>query len=95
MLLDTGATTVTVPQHMAETFKLKPLGSHWAKTAAGNIQVFSTRIDTLSIGRITLHHIEATINPHDQSSYILLGMSALKHLNWQQSGNQLKLQYTR
>ncbi|HIF55390.1 MAG TPA: TIGR02281 family clan AA aspartic protease, partial [Methylococcaceae bacterium] len=57
------------------------------------IKVFTTRLDSVSVGAIELNNIRATINPHMQGKEILLGMSFLKHLEMMQKGQELTLRY--
>jgi len=90
-LLDTGATNVSIPVHIAEQLNLKRYGSHYAQTANGSVKVFQTKIAQLSIGNIFLYDIKASINPGMKSNEILLGMSALKKVEFSQSGKQLIL----
>ena len=90
-LLDTGATNVSIPSHIAEQLNLKSFGSHIAQTANGSVRVYQTKLDQLNIGNLFLHDVSASINPGMQSNEILLGMSALKKVEFSQSGKQLIL----
>lgn len=90
-LLDTGATQVAVPAALGEKLGLLPGQAHQAMTANGIVTVRSTVIDQLEIGPIRLNDIRASLNPGMQGPQILLGMSALKDLEFTQSGNQLTL----
>jgi aspartyl protease family protein len=88
-LLDTGATQVSIPAHIAEELELKGYGESRVNTANGSITVYQTRIQQLSIGNIYLYDVSAHINPSMQSNEILLGMSALKRVEFSQVGKQL------
>lgn len=90
-LLDTGATNVSIPLPIANQLGLKKYGSHIAQTANGSVKVFQTVINRLSIGNIYLFNVDASINPGIRSNEILLGMSALKQVEFSQSGQQLTL----
>jgi aspartyl protease family protein len=90
-LLDTGATQVSIPAHIADKLQLKSYGSYPVQTANGRVTVYKTKIDQLSIGNIFLYNVAAHINPAMKSDGILLGMSALKQLDFQQTGKQLIL----
>lgn len=90
-LLDTGATQVSIPEHIAERIDLPKLGQYPVETANGRVMVFKTRIEVLSIGNIFLYNVAAHINPGMKSDEILLGMSALKRIEFQQTGQQLIL----
>ncbi|QOL25885.1 TIGR02281 family clan AA aspartic protease [Thalassotalea sp. LPB0316] len=88
-LLDTGATSVSIPEHIAKQLYLEPQGSYLVNTANGRIKVYRTTLSTLRIGEITLYNVAANINPAMDSDEILLGMSALKQVEFSQTGNQL------
>ncbi len=90
-LLDTGATQVSIPAHIADILHLKSYGSYPVQTANGRITVYKTKIDQLSIGNIFLYNVAAHINPAMKNDGILLGMSALKQLDFHQTGKQLIL----
>ncbi|WP_426358413.1 retropepsin-like aspartic protease family protein [Pseudocolwellia sp. HL-MZ19] len=90
-LLDTGATDVSIPEHIAENLNLPRYNKYQVSTANGNTYVYRSVINALKIGDITLYNVEANINPSFKSDEILLGMSALKQLELHQSGNTLKL----
>lgn len=95
-LLDTGATDVVIPEPIAKELGLKRGRQGLASTANGVITVFSTNIDRLEIGEITLRDVRASINPAMQSNdSILLGMSALKDVEFTQRGNELKIRQFR
>ena len=79
-LVDTGATSVVIPSSVARKIGLRKGYPYRAKTANGIITVYSTKIDKISIGNIFLSNIDASINTSEKSDIILLGMSALKHL---------------
>ncbi len=90
-LLDTGATNVSIPAHIAEQLALESSGSHTVQTANGSVRVFQTEIAQLSIGNLFLYNVRANINPGMKTNEILLGMSALKKVEFSQSGKQLTL----
>lgn len=90
-LLDTGATQVSIPAHIADKLQLDSYGSYPVQTANGRVTVYKTKIDQLSIGNIFLYNVAAHINPAMKNDEILLGMSALKQLDFQQTGKQLIL----
>ena len=92
-MLDTGATLISIPETIADRLKLKKGFPIQSRTANGNITVYSTRLESVSIGAIELHNIRATINPYMHGHEILLGMSFMKHLEMTQKGKQLILKY--
>jgi aspartyl protease family protein len=94
-LLDTGATQVSIPAHIAQQLDLHVKkgrnNRHRVNTANGAITVYQTTLDQLSIGNIFLYNVAAHINPAMKSDEILLGMSALKRVEFSQTGKQLIL----
>ncbi|MBO6554941.1 MAG: TIGR02281 family clan AA aspartic protease [Pseudomonadales bacterium] len=89
-LLDTGATDVVVPEQIAQRLGL-PYGQRGrAMTANGAVTIYNTRIDALTIGDIELRDVNASINPSMQGA-ILLGMSALRQIEFVQQGRTLTL----
>lgn len=90
-LLDTGATDVVIPESLAEEIGLEKLGRGAANTANGTITIYRSRIDTLDIGDIHLRDVSASINPSMGPGTALLGMSALRKVEFSQSGNRLTL----
>ena len=90
-LLDTGATELSIPAHIADNLGLQASGSYRVQTANGSITVYKTLVEQLSLGNIILYNVAAHINPAMQSDQILLGMSALKRVEFRQTGKQLIL----
>ncbi len=90
-LLDTGATEVSIPAHIADKLNLSSQGNYRVQTANGSITVYKTQIEQLSLGNIFLYNVAAHINPAMKSDEILLGMSALKRVEFRQTGKQLIL----
>ena len=90
-LLDTGATRVTVPQHLAIKLNLTPGRKSRAMTANGVVTVADTVIKQLSLGGIEFENVSASINPGMKNNEILLGMSVLKELELIQRGEQLTI----
>lgn len=90
-MVDTGATTVSIPANVANEIGLKRGATNSAITANGTIDVYSTQLDTLTIGNIVLRDVVADINTHISGEGILLGMSVLKYLDFAQAGDTLTL----
>lgn len=90
-LLDTGATDVVVPEGLAKKLNLIAGQGQMARTANGVVRVYATRLDSLQLGSIRLHDVRASINPGMQGNQVLLGMSALRSIDFQQSNGQLIL----
>lgn len=94
-LLDTGATQVSVPASLAERIGLAPGAAMQASTANGVVTTYATRLARLQLGRIVLEDVRAHINPGMHGDEVLLGMSALKHLEFAQRDGVLTLRQLR
>jgi len=90
-ILDTGATDVVIPAGLAEASGLEYGYQSQAMTANGLVNIYSTVIDELRLGDITLYNVRASINPAMHESMVLLGMSALQKIEFIQQGSQLTL----
>jgi aspartyl protease family protein len=90
-LLDTGATLVSVPAHLAGELGLKPGAAQRSITANGTVTTRATRVDTLAFGPFHLNGVPASLNPGMRGEQVLLGMSVLKHLEFTQRGDTLVL----
>ena len=92
LLLDTGATLVSVPADLGQKLGLERGPSGTAYTANGPVTVYRTRIDRLELGSIVLYDVAADLNPGmNGMNEILLGMSALSQLEFTQRDGQLIL----
>lgn len=88
-IIDTGATTTTIPTRIASAAGL-PFGrSVQAKTAGGIVNDRATRISSLKIGNAEIRNLDAHINDHiDQA---LIGMNTLKYFHMTQNQGTLTL----
>ncbi|MFQ2894979.1 TIGR02281 family clan AA aspartic protease [Aeromonas caviae] len=91
LLLDTGATRVTIPSQVATRLGLVATGRSRVNTAAGEIQVETGRIESLAMGPLTLYDLSVFINPAADGEEILVGMNALGRLELRQKDRQLLL----
>ncbi len=89
--LDTGATNVSIPAHIADDIGLKRGSSMVARTANGDVTVFATRLEQVRLGHIVIGNVPASINPAMDDEDILLGMSFLGQLEMLQRGDVLRL----
>ena len=90
-MLDTGATGVAIPEHLAKKMGLKRGRSIEMHTANGRVTGYVTELERIGIDEIELENIRAIINPGDKSDVILLGMTFLKHVEFTQRGDTLIL----
>ncbi len=94
-LLDTGATNISIPEHIANKIGLKKLYPVDIYTANGMAKAYGTKIKTARIGKIKLNDLNASINPNVDDDTILLGMSFLKQIEFTQRGDTLILKQFR
>jgi len=90
-MLDTGATHVAIPGALERYLNLQRGQPYSVHTANGTALVYATYIKRLEIGGIVLDNVQAAISPTMEGEEILLGMSALKQLEFRQKGNKLTL----
>lgn len=90
-LLDTGATFVSVPAGLANELGLVRGRPSMVSTANGMAESWSTEIQLLQLGDIRLRDVSAGIVPGIEGEGVLLGMSALKQLDFSQQGGELIL----
>lgn len=90
-LVDTGATHVSVPKKLANRLQLQEGAPQLYNTANGVVETRATVIDELVLGAITLRDVRASINPGMHQDEILLGMSALKNVEFTHRDGQLTL----
>jgi len=90
-MLDTGATDIAIPGALAKTLNLTRGRAFQVHTANGSAMAYATDIDDIQIGEIVLRNVRASISPSMEGEEILLGMSALKRVDFRQTGNKLTL----
>jgi aspartyl protease family protein len=90
-ILDTGATTVSVSESLAQRAGLTRGQSSLALTAAGTVNVWRTTIQELRLGDITFNNVHGTIKPAMDPDMVLLGMSVLGQLDFSQQSGVLTL----
>ena len=90
-LVDTGASFVAIPAELAEKMGLERGRSFMVETANGSAPGFSTHLQSLRIGDIVLHDVDAGIVPGMGGDDVLLGMSALRQLDFSSRGGVLLL----
>ncbi len=90
-LVDTGATLVAVPKHIAAKLNLKRGQVFHSQTANGTTRSYNTTIDRLALGDIIMTNVPAAIVVGMEFDEILLGMSFLKHLHLTQQNNTLTI----
>lgn len=90
-LLDTGATLVSVPAHLANELGLEAGAPQQSITANGTVVTRAAQVSMLAFGPFKLSDVRANLNPGMVDDQILLGMSVLKQLEFTQRGDTLVL----
>ena len=90
-LLDTGASDIAIPESVANRIELSKGRTIVVKTANGNAKAYRTRLDSVALGEIKLHDLNATILPNITGDEVLLGMNFLKHFEMIQKGRSLTI----
>jgi len=88
-LVDTGATTTSIPVNLQKYLQLKAGPAFNVSTANGVATAYMTRLDELKMGEIRLTDIKASLNPGLPDDDILLGMNVLKRMELVQRGDSL------
>ena len=91
-LVDTGATSVAMPDRVARRLGLERGAEFRSQTAAGLTTSYATWIDSVVIGGIRVENVGGSIVPAMGGDEILLGMSFLQHIDFSQQGEQLVLE---
>lgn len=93
-MLDTGATDVAIPTDLAERLGLERGAPVTLNTANGRTEGYRTRLERLQLGEIVLRDVRALVVPGLGGEQVLMGMSALKQLEFTQRGGTLLLRQT-
>ena len=91
MLVDTGATSVALPQNLAKQLGLVVGPPIISSTANGDTVGYQTYLKNVQVGEIFVHNVRAVVLPNMQGD-VLLGMSFLRELSFTQQGKFLRLQ---
>lgn len=94
-MVDTGATDVVIPADLADRMGLQRGQRSIANTANGMVGVYHTTLDSLEVGAIRLQRVRASINPGMRDEVVLLGMSALRQVEFFQREEFLVLRQSR
>ena len=92
-LVDTGATTIAMSTVEAKRLGISYInGRHGvSNTANGQVMYYSIKLDTVKIGAVTLHQVDAAVIDGDGMNVTLLGMSFLNRLEMNRAGSTLTL----
>ena len=92
-VVDTGATAVAMNSRLATSLGLdyKRGARGRAMTANGTIGVYAVKLDTVRVGGIELHNVDAVVHDGDHPTILLLGMSFLNRVDMRRDGTLLTL----
>jgi aspartyl protease family protein len=92
MLLDTGATAISLPAtdaiRLGINYRKGQVG--YVTTANGTMPVYRIALDTVKVGDIEMHQVEAVVQ-ESGLPFILLGMSFLNRTDMRRDGEQMVL----
>jgi len=92
-IVDTGATSVSIPMKVAKRLGL-PLGQKFRTTTANGYGTsYATGIKSIQLGDITLTNVEATVSEGLTGEEALLGMSFLRRTRVEQENGVMKIIY--
>jgi len=92
-IVDTGATLIALPQREAERLGLNYRAGRasYTRTANGVVEVYVVKLDSVRIGGIDLHNVDATVHVGPGLDQALLGMSFLNRVQMQRDGGTMTL----
>ncbi len=93
-LVDTGATLVSLDATQADSIGLdyRKGTPGWSSTAGGPVRTWRVKLDSVSVGPITLYGIDSAVREGPGTGGVgLLGMSFLNRLEMQREGETLTL----
>jgi len=91
--VDTGATFISLPAREARRLGLDYRKGQRAimETANGNAPAYRIQLDTVRVGDITVHNVEAVVMEGDNPSVALLGVSFLNRMDIKREGEIMTL----
>src|SRR6202140_4326885 len=91
--VDTGATFITLPAREASRLGLDYNNGQKVvmETANGNIFAYRLKLDTVSVGGVAVHNVDAVITEGNSLPIALLGMSFLNRTDMRREGTILTL----
>ena len=92
-LVDTGASQVVLPSADARRLGVdfSKAAKSVAQTANGSAPVYLVKLDTVKVGEIELHNVDAIIVDSARLSQALLGMSFLNRVEMRREGDSMLL----
>ena len=92
-LVDTGASSIALSGNEARRLGLSYLNGDtgYASTAAGVVKAYRISLNTVKIGGIVMHQVEAMVLEGDSPPVVLLGMSVLNRVQMERDGMVMTL----
>ncbi|MCC7325534.1 MAG: TIGR02281 family clan AA aspartic protease [Burkholderiales bacterium] len=92
-VVDTGATLVALPADDARRVAIDYRNGKQVtmRTANGNAPAYLVKLDTVSVGSVTLHGVDALVIEGKGLPYPLLGMSFLNRMDMKREGDMMTL----
>ena len=93
-LIDTGATDIAISGQQALQLGIEFRDSgkvDIAETASGRVPVYSIRLDSVTVGGISLRSVDAIVIPGNHPSDVLLGNSFLRRTQMIRAGSVLEI----
>ena len=88
-MIDTGATTVAIPSHIAYQAGLKTGRPIMTSTAGGEVMDYSSTVGSLTFGNALLYNVPVQINQHIKE--ILIGVDFLKRFKITHTAGSMEL----
>lgn len=89
--VDTGASKIAIPEPVANKLGLKKGVRVLVQTANGVAEAYSTLLEKVQLGNITINNLSGFIQPNMDGNEILLGMNFLGKLSFSHSGEELRI----
>lgn len=91
-MVDTGATNLVMGASEARRLGLDARNGEggYSQTANGTVRTFRLKLDTVRIGDVTVHNVDAEVTPNDMP-FVLLGMSVLNRFEMLRDGDKMTL----
>jgi aspartyl protease family protein len=92
-LVDTGATAIAIPSADARRLGINYLNGQrgYTETANGRATAYRITLDTVTVGGITLHSVEAVVLEGNGLNVALLGMTFLSRTEMKRDGQSMTL----
>ncbi len=92
-LVDTGATAIAIPSSDARRLGINYLNGQrgYTETANGKATAYRITLDTVTVGGITLHSVDAVVLEGDGLKIALLGMTFLSRTEMKRDGQNMTL----